>query len=71
MVVSRPPGALVRLDGRAVGKTPIRLPAVSAGSHVIRLELTGYAPWTAGIQVVSGEENRVTASLDRRPGGME
>ena len=70
-VISRPAGALVRLDGRAVGKTPLRLQAVGAGAHVIRLELTGYLPWTSAIQVVSGNQNRVTASLEPRPGGIE
>jgi hypothetical protein len=70
-VVSRPAGALVRLDGRPLGKTPLRLEAVGAGSHVIRLELNGYLPWTSAIQVVSGNQNRVTASLERRPGGSE
>ncbi len=70
-VVSRPAGALVRLDGRGVGKTPLRLAAIRAGAHLIRLELNGYLPWTSGIQVVSGVENRVTASLERRPGGSE
>ena len=70
-VISRPPGALVRLDGRAVGKTPLRLSAIRAGAHVVRLELNGYLPWSSAIQVVSGAQNRVTASLERRPGGIE
>jgi hypothetical protein len=67
VVVSRPPGALVRLDGRSVGKTPLTLPAVGAGSHVVRIELDGYRPWSAAIQVVAGTQNRVTASLEQRP----
>jgi len=71
LVISRPEGALVRLDGRPVGKTPLRLTAIRAGAHVVRLELSGYLPWTAAIQVVSGAQNRVTASLERRPGGIE
>jgi hypothetical protein len=59
----------VQLDGRAVGTTPLSLPAVSAGAHAIRLELGGYQVWSSSIQVTAGKVNRVTASLERRPGG--
>jgi hypothetical protein len=65
-VASRPPGARVFLDRRPVGTTPMSLSQVSAGSHVVRLELAGYLPWSGAIQVVAGEQNRVTASLEPR-----
>ena len=69
VVVSRPPGAIVRLDGRTVGKTPLSLSAVAAGSHAVRIELDGYRPWSAAIQVVASTQNRVTASLEQGPKG--
>jgi hypothetical protein len=37
-----------------------------SGPHVVRLERDGYLPWSAAIQVVAGEQNRVTASLEQR-----
>lgn len=65
-IVSRPAGARVLVDGHPVGTTPMTLSKLSAGSHVVRLERDGYLPWSSAIQVVAGERNRVTASLDQR-----
>ena len=69
VVASKPGGATVQLDGRPVGTTPLTMPAVAAGAHAIRLELAGYQVWSASVQVNAGKVNRVTASLERRPGG--
>lgn len=65
-VISKPTGARVFVDGHPVGTTPMTLPRLSAGSHVVRLERDGYSAWSAAIQVVAGEQNRVTASLEQR-----
>jgi serine/threonine protein kinase len=69
VIASKPAGASVRLDGKPVGATPVTLPAIAAGAHAIRLELAGYAVWSSSVQVAASRENRVTASLERRPGG--
>lgn len=66
VIVSRPPGASVRIDGHPVGTTPMTMSALSAGSHVVRLEREGYRTWSAAIQIVAGRQNRVSASLDRQ-----
>ena len=64
-VDSRPTGAKVFMDGQLVGTTPMSLPSVSAGSHAIRLDHDGYRRWSSSVRVVAGEQNRVTASLER------
>ena len=64
-VDSRPAGARVFVDDKVVGTTPMALPAVSAGSHVIRLEHEGYRRWSSSVRVIASEQNRVTASLER------
>jgi hypothetical protein len=64
-ISSRPTGATVILDGRAVGVTPLTLPEVAAGSHAVRLVLEGYRSWSVSAQVVSGQSKRVNASLER------
>lgn len=69
LIVSKPPGADVTLDGKPAGKTPLTLPTVTAGSHAIKLGLAGYNVWSSAIQVSAGQQSRVTASLERRPGG--
>ena len=64
-VDSRPQGARVFIDGRAVGTTPVTVPDVAIGSHVVRLELADHRAWTASRQVSAGEVERVTGSLER------
>lgn len=64
-VDSRPRGARVLVDGKTVGVTPLRLPDVSIGSHVVRLELAGHRPWTSSTRVAAGQEARVTGSLEQ------
>jgi serine/threonine-protein kinase len=64
-VESRPSGANVLLDGRAIGKTPLTLGDVTAGPHQITIELSGFRSWTSAVRVLPGERNRVAASLER------
>lgn len=66
-VDSRPRGARISIDGRAFGTTPARIPDVSIGSHVVRLELAEHRAWTVATRVAAGEETRVTGSLERLP----
>ena len=64
-VDSRPAGAKVYVDGRLVGTTPLQSHSLSAGEHAIRLEHEGYRRWTSAVRIVTNEQNRVTASLER------
>ena len=65
VVESRPQGATVLIDGRPVGTTPVTLGEVRVGSHAVRIERDGYRIWTAPVKVAAGEQNRVTASLEK------
>ena len=65
VVESRPAGAAVFLDGRQIGTTPLTQPGVQVGAHAVRIVLDGYRPWSASIQVVASDQNRVAASLER------
>ena len=67
LVRSRPPGAAVQVDGVEVGVTPVQVPDVAFGAHQVRIELPGYRPWVAEVDVSGTEEVRVGASLE--PGG--
>ena len=64
-VDSRPRGARVVLNGKVMGQTPLRIPEVGIGSHVIRLELEDHRTWTSSTRVQAGAETRVTGSLER------
>ena len=65
LVESRPSGATVFIDGKRIGTTPMAIPSVSVGSHAVRMEMSGFKPWTASVRVVAGEKNRVAASLEQ------
>lgn len=70
-VVVEPPGASVTVDGRDVGKSPLRRPLlVDPGTHVVRAALEGRAPAEASVKVVSGQKERVSLSLAAEPGAM-
>jgi serine/threonine-protein kinase len=64
-VESRPPGAKVFIDGKLTGTTPLVLPQIGAGEHAVRLEHDGYQRWSSSVRIMSGERNRVTASLEK------
>jgi protein kinase-like protein/PEGA domain-containing protein len=64
-VDSRPTGARVYVDDRLIGTTPLSMPEMIVGDHVLRMEHDGYRRWVSSIRVVAGEQNRVTASLER------
>ncbi len=65
IVESRPAGASVFVDGMLIGQTPLSLPGIDAGTHRIRIEATGYRPWTTTVAVVAGTRARVAASLEQ------
>jgi hypothetical protein len=62
-VLSRPAGAQVAIDGRVVGTTPLTIPDVGTGMHVIGIELAGFSRWATSVRVNAGERARVGASL--------
>jgi len=62
---SRPAGASVFLDGKLIGRTPLKAGEVAAGDRDVRLELDGYRRWSSTIHVAPGERRRVAASLER------
>jgi hypothetical protein len=64
-IESKPSGAVVFLDGRQVGTTPLTFPLVKVGAHAVRITLEGYRPWSGSVDVSATDANRVTASLER------
>ena len=51
-IVSRPPGALVEIDGRSVGRTPLIRPAPDGGAArlQVRLSLLGHRAWAGELR---------------------
>jgi len=64
-VNSKPPGAIVYLDGKKVGETPVTLSKVKLGRHQIRILKEGYDPYEVR-EVVGAKRKEVVASLNVR-----
>src|SRR5262249_34738040 len=67
-VVSEPTGAAVQLDGVPVGMTPLNLPEVDVGDHLLKVDLVGHAGVTRSIRIRGGKVPEVTATLPLRNG---
>ncbi len=63
-ITSSPPGAHVRMDGRAVGRTPWKGTAQS-GRRQIDLELDGFRTESRSVNAESGQTYEVTIVLSR------
>lgn len=64
LVESRPAGAVVYLNNRRVGQTPLSLSDLPAGQGVVRIERDGYRRWASPVEILAGRTVRVTASLE-------
>jgi len=63
-VETRPAGARVSIDGRAVGTSPMRVPELAPGSHRIRVDLAGHKSVTTSVVVRAGQQTTVRLSLE-------
>lgn len=63
LVQTEPAGAAVFVNRTAVGQTPLRVPALRAGSHLVWLERDGYKRWTSVVTVPADQVTRVSAQL--------
>lgn len=63
MVGANVPGATVKVNGRAVGVTPLEAISLEEGTAEVRLEKPGYEPWARSVTVRRGEPTRVEANL--------
>lgn len=65
-VQTDPPGAAVFVNRQPAGETPLRLPAMRAGSHLLWIERDGYRRWTRVVTVPADQVTNVTARLERQ-----
>jgi serine/threonine protein kinase len=64
LVETRPAGARVVLDGKALGVTPLTVPDLRTGSHPLRLERSGYKTLITSVVIKSGERARIAVTLE-------
>ena len=53
------------VNRRSVGRTPITIPDLKAGSHLIWIEREGYQRWTRVVEVPANRVSRVSTALER------
>ena len=58
------PGGEVFINRQDVGRTPLRLENLKAGSHLIWIERDGYRRWTKVVEVPADRVSRVFADLE-------
>jgi PEGA domain len=65
LVKSDPQGAEVSINGIVLGRTPLMIRDLGAGSRVVRLELPGYERWSWAVAVVANKRTPVNVKLRR------
>jgi hypothetical protein len=63
-------GALVTLDGRTVGRTPLSGLLIGPGRHVVIIRRKGYRPWSKGFTVTAGQPVHLDATMVDEPTGV-
>jgi hypothetical protein len=63
LIESQPEGARVYIDKQLAGVTPLMVPDLVAGSHLIRLEADAHESWPGVVRVVADEHTRVVFPL--------
>jgi outer membrane receptor protein involved in Fe transport len=56
-------GALIELDGQAVGFTPAVLPSVPSGAHTVRISRQGFRTYEENIEIRPNERTTIVARL--------
>jgi serine/threonine protein kinase len=65
-ITTEPPGATVQMDGEMVpGITPMTVPQVKPGEHVLIATAEGWDPATKNVDVATGKSAKITLKLKR------
>jgi len=63
-IKSKPQNARVIFDKTDIGKTPVKLNKVPAGTHLISISMEGYKTYVQKVNVESGETTRINILLE-------
>ena len=66
-ITTTPTGASVYLDGVYKGITPVTLHSVSAGTHTVKLTLSGYEDYEESVRVYAGQTASITTTMQSLP----
>lgn len=64
-IIVQPAGAIVFLDGKELGPSPLRIGRLAAGAHTLEIQgPEGYQGKTVPVELISGERQVIRLSLD-------
>ncbi|NYT05266.1 MAG: PEGA domain-containing protein [Methanomicrobiales archaeon] len=66
-IATTPSGATIYIDGTYMGTAPKVATGITAGKHLIELELSGYQEYSGAIVVVAGQTTYVSKTLSKIP----
>jgi hypothetical protein len=69
-IISKPSEALVFLDDREVGNTPVTITELSPGTYMLEVKTEGYESWSNRVEVIPGKEIALTAKLQTKTGSV-
>lgn len=72
-VTTIPAGAQAYLDGNLIGNTPTSTSGVSAGTHTLRLSMSGYSDVAVPVTITAGQTTQYSTSMvaaTPAPGGL-
>ena len=64
LVITEPPGAVVKVDGRRAGMSPTKAIIVSSGVHQVQISLSGFTTHTENVLVTQGQPSRLSVTLN-------
>ncbi|MBT5307422.1 MAG: PEGA domain-containing protein, partial [Candidatus Scalindua sp.] len=64
-IKSEPSKAIVIVDGKEVGNTPVDICDLKPGKHLVEVKMDGYQNWSESVEVNAGKDNHTTATLQQ------
>ena len=64
-VITEPPGAEIYIDGDFKGVSPVTIPGLSSGTHMVLLTLQDYADNKTNISITAGLTQKYTTALQK------
>lgn len=66
-VIGGPRGAVVTVDGEAIGELPAVREGIPAGDHIVEVSMAGYVTSTQTVAIVAGQQRVVSVQLAEAP----
>ena len=70
VVKSKPPSAVIYLDGDNIGVTPAIITQILPGQYKVKIKMDGYDSWNESVDVKANKETSLTAILQGKDGSI-